>query len=938
MKQRTIILVVEDERIVAEDIQRSLGNIGYTVSDVVSSGIEALKHIEEVRPHLVLMDIVIRGEMNGIETAETIRSQFDIPVVYLTAYADESTLEKAKVTEPFGYILKPFNDRELQSTIEMALYKHRMEKKLRESEAWFSTTLKSIGDGLIATDRHGRVMFMNSVSESLTGWHQIGAIGRPLGEVFRVIDKGTGMLIESPVTRILSGISVKGLGGQSILLAKNGREIPIDDSVAPIRNERGDVVGVVLIFKDITERKKAQEKLTKSENEKAIILSSVLEVVTFQDRDLKIIWANKAACDYVALSADALMGRFCYEVFQHRSEPCVGCPVKHAIETGTPDELEIKSADGRVWIVRGYPVRDGIGQIIGAVEVRLEITERRRAQEALRLSEERYRGLFETMSQGVIYYDVNKKVIGCNPAAETIMNITEQEMIGRHPWTICSQIIKEDGTPFPIEEHPAVVCLNTGRSVSNVILGVVTTEGVRRWLLISAAPVFNDSERHPSLVFTTFTDITRTKEVEFALKERNIQLNSLNAIARSVSGTLDLKMIMDKALGELIGLAKFFSGAMFLFDEKRSFAEVEVHREVPSKALDLLTRLHKEKSFYRRSLLRGMIKWFSVEELMEDVEVQYRLDHSPQPDMYCLVVPIKVSNRVVGSLNLFGTEKYIPPEMEFDFFSNIGSHIGLALKNARLYEETRKTLEQLKITQKKLVESEKLAGLGKLAGNVVHEIGNPLAAITNSIQVLQKRVKLEGRMKELMDIIGWETERLNRSVDTLREFSKPRHLKFIESDIKEVIKKAILVLSQDFELLWGRKIIKKFSPQLPSVWIDPDALEQVVINLIKNGLQATREEGVVEVHLKCTGRKAKKRVQIIVKDDGPGVAKEVLNHIFEPYFSTKARGMGLGMHIVKQIVESHHGTIRIKSEENQGTMVTVEIPVERNDDGQYIDR
>ncbi|MCJ7813181.1 response regulator, partial [bacterium] len=172
MRNKVSILVVEDERIVAEDIRGSLRNIGYSVSAIVSSGEEAIIQMERVRPDIILMDIVIQGEMSGIQTAEVIRSRFDIPIVYLTAYADEETLEKAKITEPFGYILKPYNDRELYSTIEMALYKHSMEKKLKESEVWFSTTLKSIGDGLIATDKKGKIMFMNPVAETLTGWKQ----------------------------------------------------------------------------------------------------------------------------------------------------------------------------------------------------------------------------------------------------------------------------------------------------------------------------------------------------------------------------------------------------------------------------------------------------------------------------------------------------------------------------------------------------------------------------------------------------------------------------------------------------------------------------------------------------------------------------------------------------------------------------------------------
>ncbi|MDP2799885.1 MAG: response regulator, partial [Deltaproteobacteria bacterium] len=261
----TKILVVEDEGIVAEDIRRSLQNLGYTVSAVVSSGQEAVKKAEEYKPDLVLMDIVLKGEIDGIEAANQIRLCFNIPVVYLTAYADERTMDRAKVTEPFGYIVKPFEDRELRMTIEMALYKHKTENKLREREEWLSTTLGSIGDAVIATDAHGHIRFMNPVAESLTGWKEGDAAGKSLTEVFNIIHEETRKLVESPVTKVLRKGVVVGLANHTLLVARDGAEIPIDDSGAPSRDAKGDIIGIVLVFRDIRERRKAERDLQESE-------------------------------------------------------------------------------------------------------------------------------------------------------------------------------------------------------------------------------------------------------------------------------------------------------------------------------------------------------------------------------------------------------------------------------------------------------------------------------------------------------------------------------------------------------------------------------------------------------------------------------------------------------------------------------------------------
>jgi len=258
------ILVVEDERIVGEDIKLRLQKLGYAVPGIAYSGEEAIKKAEKMEPDLVLSDIVLEGEMDGIEAAAVIRSRFDIPVVYLTAFADKKMLERAKVTEAFGYIIKPFEDRELNSIIEIALYKHKMEKKLKEREEWLFTTLKSIGDAVIATDMKGCVTFMNPVAQALTGWKQEEAEGKPLGDVFKIINEETGKPEEDPIRKVLRKGDMVGLANQTVLIAKDGRRVPIDDSCSPIKDKNGNISGVVLAFQDITERKKTMDELKKT--------------------------------------------------------------------------------------------------------------------------------------------------------------------------------------------------------------------------------------------------------------------------------------------------------------------------------------------------------------------------------------------------------------------------------------------------------------------------------------------------------------------------------------------------------------------------------------------------------------------------------------------------------------------------------------------------
>jgi len=247
------IVVVEDESLVAKDIVNMVRGLGYSVPAVVSTGEEAIIVAEKIRPDIILMDIVLKGRIDGIEAAQRIWETLSIPVVYLTAFADEATLQRAKVTEPFGYILKPFDERELQTTIEMAFYKAQMEKKLRERERWLSTILRSIGDGVIVTDRGGRVTFMNGVAESLTGWSQAEVLQRPLDG-----------FIQIPVEPDPSREGPETAGGEGLLTMRDGVSVPIEQSVSPIYGEKKEVTGSVYIFRDIRGRKKSEEDLRQS--------------------------------------------------------------------------------------------------------------------------------------------------------------------------------------------------------------------------------------------------------------------------------------------------------------------------------------------------------------------------------------------------------------------------------------------------------------------------------------------------------------------------------------------------------------------------------------------------------------------------------------------------------------------------------------------------
>lgn len=239
------ILVVEDERITAEDIKDGLISLGYKVPAVVHSGEDAVEKAGEFRPDLVLMDIMLEGEMDGIEAADEIKKHYDIPVIYLTAYSDENTLERAKKTEPSGYVLKeptgfihkPFEESELHSVIEITLYRHKMEKS---HDQWICALLESINEALIATDSDGKIKFMNNMAEDITGWMQEDAIERDLEDVFR-IQSGTPKKI-----KLDSVISSE----EFTILTKKEVSVTVKANLNCIKDKEGNINGIALAFRD----------------------------------------------------------------------------------------------------------------------------------------------------------------------------------------------------------------------------------------------------------------------------------------------------------------------------------------------------------------------------------------------------------------------------------------------------------------------------------------------------------------------------------------------------------------------------------------------------------------------------------------------------------------------------------------------------------------
>jgi PAS domain S-box-containing protein len=268
------ILIVEDSVTAVYVLKQTLESAGYAVIGSCDSGEAALGFVQFKRPDLILMDIIINGQMDGIQAASMVKRKYNIPSVFLTGLADRSTIDRAKVTEAYGYLTKPFDSREVIAVIEMALYKHDIESQLRRSEEKYFSTVTSISDAVVSVDRDSVITFMNPAAVNMTGWLAEEAIGCPVSAVLNCRNASTKQSDINPIQCSLGAGNLSRMPDNLLLVCKDGSALPIgESSLSPLNDSHGSFIGLIIVFKDIAD-KVQQENLRKAAelNRKAAVI------------------------------------------------------------------------------------------------------------------------------------------------------------------------------------------------------------------------------------------------------------------------------------------------------------------------------------------------------------------------------------------------------------------------------------------------------------------------------------------------------------------------------------------------------------------------------------------------------------------------------------------------------------------------------------------
>lgn len=301
------IMVVEDQAIVAMTIVNQLQEMGYEVAGTAATGEDAIQLARDTSPDLILMDINLQGDMDGITAASRIELFLDSPVIYLTAYSDEETIKRACLTSPFSYLTKPYKLRDLYSNIEMAMYKRKLATKEGLRERRLQTMLKMVSDPLIATDESGTIIVMNDSAGDLIGTDPAEALEKPLGEVFRLKDGADTVLFSNTRQIDPESPGLLGFPFQCTIINKKSVEIPVLTSTSMIKSPTGGYGGLLLVFRDCRPMIAIRHKLANLENNIQVILDAIMVPVVIINPGLLIEGYNLAFADWcreIGISSD----------------------------------------------------------------------------------------------------------------------------------------------------------------------------------------------------------------------------------------------------------------------------------------------------------------------------------------------------------------------------------------------------------------------------------------------------------------------------------------------------------------------------------------------------------------------------------------------------------------------------------------------------------
>ena len=671
------------------------------------------------------------------------------------------------------------------------------------------------------------------------------------------------------------------------------------------------------------------------------LIESVTDYAVAVNRNYQIIMANELFKNEFGMRPND----FCYKVWKNKTEKCKDCLVAKTYRDGWGhwNVENVTMKDGRVakMLIKAIPVKNEQGKVIYVLERATDITERQHIQEnidkivgnledmlanrleELQKSEEKYRTIFERSRDAIILTNPYGGIVEVNQAGVNILGYGSQKevlalesvanLFERKEYLNFQEMITREGF---VKELETRLSGKNGRPFDALITSNVTvdvTGKITGYVLI-------------------IRDITTRKVSQRQIEKRNIRLNILNAISKTVSSSLNLDEILKSTIDKTLEVLESDSVRIYLLDKKRKILKLVAHKGLSAKLIDepFMQYRNPGDGLLGRTILDGETRLVDNFLRSDDPYVDSIIEEGLHSTAY---IPLSTKGELTGVMCV---SSHYPVEFAagyIEFLTAIGSQIGVAVDNANLYENIKSAYEDLKDAQEQIVQSEKLASLGKLAATIAHEINNPLAAVLTYIRLM---IKLKDRNEfssdRLEDISRYlttmesETARCGEIVKNLLAFSRQSKITIKRHRIADIIDRTLNLISHDLEMK-EIKLKKTIEPNLPDVHCDFQQIQQALLNLMYNASDAMNEGGTLMVTANKKDE-TEKFLEVTVSDTGCGITEGDKEKIFDPFFTTKEEGknVGLGLSVVYGIITRHNGSIDLESRVGKGSTFKVSLP------------
>jgi PAS domain S-box-containing protein len=898
------ILVVEDELLFAIDLESNLDSLGYEVVGKVTNGPDAIAYAENLRPDLIMMDIKLEGKLSGIETSQIIKDTLDIPVIFLTAHSDIQTIEQAKLTEPFGFLLKPLRVDEVNSMIKTALHKHQIENKLRDSEKRFRDLTDLLPQPVFELNLEGDVTFANkSFMDYFSFSHEDLEWKINFFDLFQKEDLKD---VKEEFERVLGGgpcvnceiVTVNKKGGEKYSLFYANRI-----------EKHGVVTGIRGTITDISERKEAEKNILTQKLFFEALFENSPEAIVSTDSDGIIVMVNSQFEKMFGYSSDEILGQnidilLAPDDYYEEAVDFTNRVIKEKQRISLETRRQKKSGDMVDTIIVGSPVKTG-DNINFTIGIYIDISERKMREIETRQIHELYQKTIQN-ANGVPYRLnlLTKEYEFIGKGLEEILGLSYADFDYEYFRNIKKEIIVHDNCDYATYQEKF---RNGDLERYQVDFQIFTKDGKERWISDSALPVYSYDEKHVIESIGVLQDITRRKMIEKQLRiERNRIQNYLN-VAGVVFLSLDTKLnvtLINKKGCQILGVPQEkIIGKNWInnfLPEKIREKAWAFYDNFQNEQIDMFAKDYKRSAYFESKVITKnhesrTILWNNI--LLRDQD---------KAISGILCSGIDITEKIIAENNT----KKLNAELQrknhdLERIIYVTSHdLRSPLVNIEGFgEELHQDVETI------LKEIERSATIDecreKINKIVKHEIPESLGYIKNSV------VKIESLLSALLQL-----SRLGR-----------QELNIVKIDMNELFESIL----STFEYRIKRNNINLKIGNLPDCYADRKQINQLFSNLIANCLKFLHPDRPGEIEIK--GRGTEKNSYYYVRDNGIGIKNEDREKIFEIFkrvHSNKSiEGEGLGLSIVRRILEKNHGDIKVESAYGEWTKFTIILPGER---------